>query len=294
MKYLGNLTDEAFKALVEDITKEYEKREIKEEDEEENAIYSNHILSYRDEAIAVAANPFAIKGIATGYPTLDRFLCGLGPGELTAISADTSVGKTLFVLNLINNAYKVAEKPFTTLYVSLDTAIINVCARFYSMDHFNDDNPIYFYNNTIGISLEKVKRAIKKRKEESGLDLVVVDMLNSLVRSVANQTNEMASVTLKLRELALEMDIHIIILCHITKEVSKSRDTRPHYSAIKDSSAVAQDSDIVIMLGRDNLDEQERNNMVVSVQKNRNKGQTGEMGMHINWKTLNMYELTCD
>ena len=288
-----SLNDEAFRDLINEVAEEYEKREIQEEIVDENVEYSHHIKHYTKEAIEIAQNPYQIKGISTGYRDLDKHLCGLGKGELTTIAADTSVGKTLFALNLINNAYKSTEKPFTTFYVSLDTAVINVCARFYQMYSFDDENPIYFYNNTIGTSFDKVKTAIKKQKEEIGLDLVVIDMLNSLVRSVANQTNEMASVTLKLRELALELDIHIIILCHVTKETSKTTESRlrPHYSAIKDSSAVAQDSDIVIMLGRDNLDLNQRNNMIVSIQKNRNKGRTGEIGMYIDWKTLNMYEL---
>jgi replicative DNA helicase len=237
--YLKKLTDDSFKELIKDVTKEYERREIEEEDEDEDCIYSRHISEFTKEALDIATDPYKLRGIATGYRDLDKFLCGLGKGELTAISADTSVGKTLFTLNLINNAYKTSPGKFTTLYVSLDTAIVNVCARFYSM-HFDDENPIYFYNNTIGASLEKVRKAIDHRKKESGLDLIVIDMLNSLVRSAANQANEMASVTLKLRELALEMDVHIIILCHVTKEASKNHTGEvPHYSSIKDSSAVA-------------------------------------------------------
>jgi replicative DNA helicase len=291
MGHLEKLTDKAFREMINDVTQEYERREIKDDDEDEDAIYSHHVTYFTQRAIEIAQNPFQIRGIPTGYRALDKYLCGLGAGELTTIAADTSVGKTLFTLNLINSAYKAVDKPFITLYISLDTAIVNVCARFYQMHDFNDENPLYFYNNTIGTSFDKVKKSIKNQKKETGLDLVVVDMLNSLVRSVGNQAQEMATVTLKLRELALELNIHIIILCHVTKEASKAQDIRPHYSAIKDSSAVAQDSDMVIMLGRNNLDPSERNHMLVSVQKNRNKGACGDVNMHIDWKTLNMYEL---
>jgi replicative DNA helicase len=286
-----DLNDHAFGELLKQITEEYERREI-QEDSIEDQVYSHHIKHYSKEAMEIAQHPFAIKGIATGYNELDKYLCGLGPGELTTIAADTSVGKTLFTLNLLNNAYRISKKPFYTFYVSLDTAIVNVCARLYRMYNFDDEYPFYFYDNTLGTTFDKVKYAIKKQKEEIGLDIVVIDMLNSLVRSSINQATEMASVTLKLRELALELGVHIIILCHVTKETSKTSDSRlrPHYSSIKDSSAVAQDSDIVIMLGRDNLDKSIRNDLIVSVQKNRNKGGTGEVAMIIDWKTLNIYE----
>jgi len=286
MSRFSDLKDKAFQSLVQDVLEEYEKRAITEDNEDVNL---NHISHYKDKALEIAINPYKIRGLATGYEGLDKFLCGLDKGELTAIAADTSVGKTLFTLNLINQAYK--SQLFSTLYISLDTAIVNVCSRFFQMDEDPDARPIYFYDNTHGISLEKVKKAMVKCKEDNGLDLVVVDMLNSLVRSVQHQTNEMASVALKLRELALELNVHVIVLCHVTKEASSRREPVPHYSQIKDSSAVAQDSDMVIMLGRDNLDPTVRDQMIVSIQKNRNKGRTGNITMRINWQTLIMEEI---
>ncbi len=288
MNRFESLKDDAFKRVADEVLEEYERRELILEAEEE--VFIDHISVDKDKALEIAAEPYKIRGIATGYSKLDKYLCGLSKGEMTAISADTSVGKTLFALNLINKAYKISGQLFTTLYFSLDTATINVKSRMYMMEESPDAYPMYFYRNTRGITFAKIKKSMIKCKEENGLDLVVIDMLSSICRSVNNQTNETSSAVLKFRELALELDIHIILLSHISMAASKKRDRVPHYSDIKDSSSIYQDSDVVIMLGRENLNEQERDNMIVSVQKNRNKGRTGEMEMSIDWKKLEMSE----
>lgn len=291
MNHLRKLTDEAFRKHVEEVTKEYERREMVEENDDE--VFYDHISIDKEIAMDIASDPFKIRGMATGYKKLDSFLCGLSRGEMTAIGADTSVGKSLFTVNLINQAYTVNKK-LKVLYFSLDTATINVKSRFYMMNEYPDDYPIYFYRNTSGITFEKVKKTIFKFKEnEKGLDLVVIDMLGSICRSKDNQTGETSSSVLKFREMALELDIHIILMVHVAKDGSTEKKLIPHYSRIKDSSSVYQDADVVIMLGRDNLNPIERNTMWISVQKNRNKGRVGEMAMHVDFnnKTLKMTEL---
>jgi replicative DNA helicase len=287
-KFKG-LTDEAFRQLVNDVTREYERREMSDDDDD---VFYDHISIDKELAMEIANEPHKIRGFATGYPTLDKFLCGLSRGEMTAIGADTSVGKSLFTVNLLNQAYK-TKSDFVTLYFSLDTATINVKSRFYMMSEYPDNYPIYFYRNTLGITFEKVRKTMINCKKDHGLDIVVVDMLGSICRSKDNQTGETSSAVLKFRELALELDVHIIIMTHVSKDGSADKKLVPHYSRIKDSSSVYQDSDVVIMLGRDhlNMDENVRSTMTVSIQKNRNKGRTGEMHMHIDWKTLNMSEI---
>lgn len=289
MNKFQKLTDEAFKLEMDDVISEYERRKI--EDDNTDEVCYEHIGVDRELALEIAENPFKIDGIATGYPKLDKYLCGLSKGEMTAIAADTSVGKTLFVVNLIRKAYEAGGK-FTTLYFSLDTATVRTKSRFYKMTVCPEDYPIFFYKNTRGIDFSKIKRTMLKIKEEKGLDLVVIDMLGSICRSVDKQTGETSSAVLKFRELALDLDIHIILLTHISMAAAKRRDLVPHYSDIKDSSSVYQDADMVIMLGRDALgsDTMTRDNMIISVQKNRNKGQNGSMTMSINWRTLQMEE----
>lgn len=288
MNRFKGLKDEAFKQVVEEVLGEYEARELECDDDED--VFYDHISTEKDLALDIASNPYKIRGIATGYQKLDGYLCGLSKGEMTAIAADTSVGKTLFALNIIDQAYKTTDQLFTTLYFSLDTATINIKSRMYMMNEQPEALPIYFYKNTGGITFSKVKKAMIKCKEENGLDLVVIDMLSSICRSVNNQTSETSSAVLKFRELALELDVHIILLNHISMAASKRQEIIPHYSDIKDSSSVYQDSDVVMMLGRNNLNENERDVMVVSVQKNRNKGRTGNINMGINWKTLKITE----
>lgn len=289
MSRFSKLTDDAFELELKEVMAEFERRALKDNENEE--IHFDHISVGKEEALEIAHDPYKIRGIATGYYSLDKYLCGISKGEMTAIAADTSVGKTLFTINLINRAYKAKNDLFTTLYFSLDTATRNVQSRFFMMEEDADAYPLYFYRNTKGISFERVRKTMMKCKEEVGLDLVVIDMLGSICRSSTNQTGETSSAVLKFRELALELDVHIILMNHVSMQAAKRKDARPHYSDIKDSSSVYQDSDVVIMLGRDNLNPAERNTMWVSVQKNRNKGRTGEMFMDIDWNTLQMKEL---
>ena len=106
-----------------------------------------------------------------------------------------------------------------------------------------------------------------------------------------NQAAEIARVTREIKSMAIEFDIPIILLSHLRRKPAGAGDKAPQIDDLKDSSSIGQDADVVIMLKRDDIDEDKRNIMNVFVRKNRNKGRTGGLNMNINFKNLEITEI---
>lgn len=259
--------------------------ELKQSAIDENVTIS-HIGDFMDEAKEIANNPNKIYGLATGYTKLDQLLMGLDKGELIIVSADTTTGKTLFAQNIIRQAHLSSQNPlFSTLIFTLEMPPARFLSRFYKMYEDAEALPIYVYDNTRGVTIEKMRKAIVKCKENAGVGLILIDMLNSLPGTGENITTEITRNVKEIKKLAIEFNIPIILTAH-TRRRQGTDSKLPTLDDLKDSSTTGQDADTVILLSRDDQNEKERYKLNVYVAKNRNKGRTGTLPMEINFNNL--------
>jgi len=249
----------------------------------------DHISKFQDEALELASNPNKIFGLATGYDKLDKLLGGLDKGELIIISADTTIGKTLFAQNMIREA-NFHNDLFTTLIFTLEMPPARFISRFYRMMEEPEALPIYFFDNSKGVTIEKIRNAMADCKEKNGLQLVLIDMLNSLPGTGENLTTEITRNVKEIKKLAIEFNVPVILTAH-TRRRQGSDCKLPTLDDLKDSSTIAQDADIVVLLARDDQNEADRDQMNVYVAKNRNKGRTGTLPMRIDFNTLKLLEI---
>lgn len=241
-------------------------------------------------------------GLETGFVDFDRITGGLEPGQLVIVAARPSVGKTLLGCNIINHlATTEAPALFFTLemtrreigmrLLSQRTAIAvsdmragiteeahfaalaNELGRSSAQQVFIDDKP--------AIGCGYVRAKARRIKRQHGLGLIVIDYLGLMTAPGNNQnrTHELGAISRALKSLAKELEVPIIALAQLNRNVEGRTDKRPLMSDLRDSGEIEQDADIVAMLHREGMysEAPEWNGMAeLLVRKNRN-GPLGEI-----------------
>lgn len=215
-----------------------------------------------------------ISGLPTGFIDLDRLTCGLHPGDLVIVAGRTSMGKTTFAVNVAEN---VAVDGGTAFVVSLEMGAAQLAER--SMARFGsistqalrsgeiDDDDYNRIAASLGRLHEKrlviaddpslshvarIRIAARKVKQRMGsLDLIVIDYLQLMRGDGNNRNEELGGITRALKLLAREMACPIILLSQLSREVEKRTDKRPMMSDLRESGAIEQDADVVLMAYRD-------------------------------------------
>lgn len=231
------------------------------------------------------------RGFSTGWKGIDGFLQGLRRGEVTVITADTGVGKTTFTTQLIVNcAYQkipvwinswemspavtmrkiasiVLRKPMKILAFSLEDS-----GKF---DQWCSSHKVYVNNNTVGTDINSLGAQLVRAKE-LGVEVVMLDHLDYIVRSRRQEMHEAIEETVKrLHELAVELQMHFFLICHIKQSANSSEEAGLH--SIKGSSAIKQYADNIIVLYRCSRTDQQADPRKVKVKivKNRMFGIEG-------------------
>ncbi len=249
-------------------------------------------------------------GIKTGYPDLDRMVYGLKPGEMFVLAARPSIGKTSIALNLIRNVALRPDYP-PVAFFSLEMTADQITRRllctesdvaessFYNGKFKQTDFPklvrtvqtlkkarIYI-DPTSGLSIAELRAKARRMKAEHGIKLIAIDYLQLMKGDKANpdsRQQEVAEISGGIKSLAKDLNVPILVLAQLNREVEKSGSTeaRPKLSHLRESGSIEQDADVVTFLHRNrdqskNLDEAASHAGVdaeLIVEKNRN-GQTG-------------------
>ncbi|MBW7902939.1 MAG: replicative DNA helicase [Rhodocyclaceae bacterium] len=215
-----------------------------------------------------------ISGLPTGFRDLDHLLCGLHPGDLVIVAGRPSMGKTSLALNMAEN---VAVSGGTAFVVSLEMAASQLAersvARFggistqalrsgnlddegcsrvsASLAQLSDKRLVVADDPTLSHPARIRLAARKVRQRMGGLDLIVIDYLQ-LMRGDGNTRNEeLGGITRALKLLAREMACPIVLLSQLSRKVEERGDKRPMLSDLRESGAIEQDADVVLMAYRD-------------------------------------------
>lgn len=253
--------------------------------------------------------------VKTHYTDLDALLWGLRPGDLSIIAARPSMGKTSFALNLLLKSAMKSKKSVAifSLEMGAEQIVDRILAQVSGIpmhritkgqmdeEDFNNlgeamakvsDTHIYI-DDKGGASINELKSKLRRLKVEKGhLDLVMIDYLQLMnawwSKFGGNRVQEISEISRGLKELARELKIPIIALSQLSRAVEQRPDKRPQLADLRESGAIEQDADSVLMLYREDYydpytDKKEIAN--VFVRKNRN-GPTGEV--ELKWKKETM------
>ncbi len=246
-----------------------------------------------------------ITGIPCGFREIDRLTSGLQRGAMNIIAARPSMGKTALAMNMARNVAVKTRLPVLVFSLEMGAEqlamrLLGAEARMNLQDLVNGsfaqgdwrtlqdaasvliDAPLYIDDSSILSSIELKARARRFKAKHGELGLIVVDYLQlmSPSRTTDNKANDVAEISRSLKAIARELDVPVIALSQLSRNVENRDNKTPQLSDLRDSGAIEQDADLVGMIYRPSYyakDDEGRNDNTASVNiaKNRN-GPTGE------------------
>ena len=247
---------------------------------------------------AASKSEGTVTGIPTGFIDLDYKTSGMQPSDLVLLAARPSMGKTAFVLNLVD--YVAVRKGMPCMIFSLEMSKEQLVNRMLSMESNVDSqklrtgsltdadwdavvegigiigNSKLLIDDTPGISITELRSKCRKIKLEYGLSMVIVDYLQLMSgsgRSGDNRQQEISEISRSLKDPAREIQAPVVALSQLSRACESRQDHRPMLSDLRESGAIEQDADVVMFLYRDdyyNKDTDRPNVAEVIIAKQRN------------------------
>ncbi|MDP8976306.1 MAG: replicative DNA helicase [Actinomycetota bacterium] len=244
----------------------------------------------------------SITGIPSGYTELDEMLAGLQPSNLIIVGARPSMGKTALALGIAAHAAMDAQVP--VLLFSLEMSHLEITQRLLCSEarvdaqrmrtgklHESDwskvahamgrlgEAPVFIDDNP-NITVMDIRAKARRQKAREGLGLVIVDYLQlmSSRARVENRQLEVSEISRNLKILARELEVPVIALSQLSRNLETRADKRPVLADLRESGSIEQDADVVMFIYRDevyNPESADRGTAELLVAKHRN-GPTGK------------------
>lgn len=214
-----------------------------------------------------------ITGLATGFPDLDELTSGLQNGELIILAARPSMGKTTLALNILRYVGVNHHVPAVifSLEMSREQVARNMLCAEASIDSHklrrgllgpNDtaklgvhvgslsEAPLYI-DDTPGLNLFELRAKVRRLKANQDCRLVVVDYLQ-LMEAPGSESRQMeiSQISRNLKSLAREMNLPLIAVSQLNRQVEARDDKRPRMADLRESGSLEQDADVVMLLHR--------------------------------------------
>ncbi len=252
--------------------------------------------------------------ISTGFSNLDKVLIGLRPGEMSVLAARPSMGKTSLAMNIAEHVALGTKDPDSKSRAvgifSLEMSWFSLVQRMlccraeipgfqlaqgYVSDDFHRrlvqaasvlQKARIVMDDTGGLDVMELRARARRMRKKYGIELVVVDYLQLLnCREYARQGRQLetAAISSNLKAMAKELNLPVLVLSQLSRapEQRSDKDGRPKLSDLRDSGAIEQDADVVLMLRRPckypgSENHEDTTLAIVDVAKQRN-GPTGEV-----------------
>ena len=238
-----------------------------------------------------------VTGIPTGFMDLDYKLSGLQPSDLILVAARPSMGKTAFVLNIAQ--YVAFHENMATAIFSLEMSKEQLVNRLFSLESRVDAQLLRSGNlsdadwekliegagtigkshliidDTPGISVTELRSKCRKYKLEHDLKLIIIDYLQLMSGSGRGDSRqqEISDISRALKQVARELNVPVIALSQLSRQVEQRPDHRPMLSDLRESGAIEQDADVVMFIYRDdyyNKDSDNKGIAEIIIAKQRN------------------------
>lgn len=214
------------------------------------------------------------SSIKTGFRNIDNDILGFLSGQLITISAYTGIGKSILTSQLILNMLKQNKKiDLFSLEMGrgqiINKLVSNGCNIEFNKIYKNELDDSEKEKITMYISdflstknleiydsigeIENIISTIKRDKLKNNIDIVFIDLINRVSDNMSNHKNRaeyLGELTRRLKLLALQLNIPIVITAQINRVIEGRQDKRPTLADIKESGGIAEDSDLVIALYR--------------------------------------------
>jgi replicative DNA helicase len=254
-------------------------------------VFSTALTTAIDMAAHAFQRDGKLSGIATGLDDLDRMMGGLQPSDLIILAGRPGMGKSALATNIgynIAKAWQGEVRPdghtvttnggvvgFFSLEMSAEQLATRIIAEQTNIpshqirrggisesdfeklkDHAIELQNLKFYvDETGGLSVAQLAARARRLKRQRGLDLLIIDYLQLLQgstrRSQENRVQEITEITTKLKALAKELNVPILALSQLSRQVESRDDKHPQLSDLRESGSIEQDADVVLFVYRE-------------------------------------------
>ena len=232
-----------------------------------------------------------LSGLATGLADMDRLMGGLQASDLIILAARPGMGKTSLATNIAYNIAKAwrgeqqADGVIKTVdggivgFFSLEMSSEQLATRIISEQSGVSSSEIrrgaihedqfdriveaaqemqripLWIDQTGGISIAQLAARARRLKRQRGLDLLIIDYIQlisgSTRRSSENRVQEITEITTKLKALSKELNVPILALSQLSRQVESREDKHPQLSDLRESGSIEQDADVVMFIYRE-------------------------------------------
>jgi len=208
------------------------------------------------------------KGLATGFKALDKAIGGLKKSHLTILAARPSMGKTALALNIATHTARHYHVLFFSVEMTARQLMIRILSQQSRIPSFAIENE-KLSDNQIAIlkrvepklfpfiddtctTIQQIETTIQSIHQTRPIDLVIIDYLQLLGdKNNQNRTMEITNISNNLKTLSKELNIAVLALSQLSRNLDSRADKRPLLSDLRDSGAIEQDADVVTFLYRD-------------------------------------------
>lgn len=277
---------------------------------------SSIVMDTMQQIEEISLNPDSLTGITTGLSDLNRNLSGFQKSDLVLLAARPSMGKTALALNMALSA--ALEKKNVAVF-SLEMSKAQLTQRLLasvSMLNLGDiisgniedwsrlaqamsilSTTDMYVDDTSGISLTELRSKCRKLSAKKGLDIVFIDYLQLMTSDVGeNRQQEISAISRGLKGLAKDLNCPVVALSQLSRAPELRSDHRPIMSDLRESGAIEQDADVVMLLYRDdyyNEDSEKPDTAELIIAKHRN-GPTGTVDLFFNKQYTKFTDLVTD
>ncbi|MDP4281647.1 MAG: replicative DNA helicase [Bacteroidota bacterium] len=216
-----------------------------------------------------------LRGVGSGFTELDRITAGWQRSDLIILASRPGMGKTAFALTMARNIAVDFKKPVAVF--SLEMSAVQLVTRLisaeteiasdklkrgnledYEWEQLNTritsllDAPIYI-DDTPALTIFELRAKSRRLKQQHKIEIIVLDYLQLMQgtsEQKGNREQEISSISRSLKSLAKELDIPIIALSQLSREVEKRLVKKPILSDLRESGSIEQDADMVLFIYR--------------------------------------------
>ena len=253
----------------------------------------------------LSKNQGKMRGVPTGFIDLDKKLGGLQKSDLIILAARPSMGKTSLALDIARNVAVLENKPvgLFSLEMSKDQLADRLLAGLANINLWNlrngslttddysrlqhamgslSDSPLYI-DDAGSVNILQIRAMARRLQANKGLSLIVIDYLQLMepMNRFASPVQQVTENSRALKMLAKELNVPVLVLSQLSRAVEQRTPSIPKLSDLRESGAIEQDADVVLMIYReDKYSENSLNPNVakVIIGKHRN-GPTGDIDL---------------
>lgn len=243
-----------------------------------------------------------VVGLDTGFGCLNKYTQGFQPGQLIILAARPAMGKSAMAMNLAVRVARANKGGRATVAIfSLEMSAEQLVERMIACDSNIRLNNIkngrigtkndwtrfntacnnlgqlnLYFDDSSDASISSIRAKCRKLASDTGLDFIVIDYLQLIesdnMNSRATQQERVSKISRSLKLMARELNVPVLALSQLSREVEKRDDKKPIMADLRDSGSIEQDADIVMFLYREdyyNKSSTRKNEADLIISKNR-------------------------